>query len=98
MADKRGTPGKKAGKVSDTAFKDPLSDLGPLGAAIDGTDPLSMIAAESNAGLGSQKNRATSFVCVLNSVYQWVLLITLANSLDPDQARQLSGLIRVKTV
>ena len=64
MADKRGTPGKKAGKVSDTAFKDPLSDLGPLGAAIDGTDPLSMIAAESNAGLGSQKNRATSFVCV----------------------------------
>ena len=64
VAEKRGTPGKKTGKASDAVFKDPLSDLGPLGIAIDGTDPLSMIAAEANSGLGSKKNRTASFVSV----------------------------------
>ena len=73
VADKRGTPGKKSGKASDVPFKDPLSDLGPLGAAIDGSDPLSMFAAETNAGLGSKKNRASSFVSACNFAHSFNL-------------------------
>ena len=63
--EKRGTPGKKTNKASDII--DPLSNMGPLGAAIDGMDPLSMIAAEASSGLSSKKSRASSFVSLEKS-------------------------------
>ena len=59
VAEKRGTPGKKPAKTSDPVIPDPLSDMGPLGMAIEGTDPLSMIAAEVSI---TKKTRASSFV------------------------------------
>ena len=57
--EKRGTPGKKSTKTSDAVIADPLSDMGPLGIGIDGTDPLSMIAAEASS---TKKSRASSIV------------------------------------
>lgn len=69
MTEKRGTPGKKTGKTSDAAIIDPLSDMGPLGVSIDGTDPLSMIAAQADISKSSRKSRALSLVSFVGQFY-----------------------------
>ena len=61
--DKKGqskTVKKDAAKKPD--FIDPLSSLGPLGTALEGSDPLSMMSSSKfSSPLATEKTRSSSF-------------------------------------
>ncbi|XP_053393595.1 VPS35 endosomal protein-sorting factor-like isoform X2 [Mercenaria mercenaria] len=57
-ADKKGSASKKTPSKGSSIVSDPLSEMGPLGATLDGLDPLSAMAAEANR---TSKSRGLSF-------------------------------------
>lgn len=61
------------GKETSLGF-DPLSDMGPLGSALDGLDPLSAMAMQSQSA--TSKGRTSSYgVCKYLSLKHFDLII-----------------------
>ncbi|KAL4240173.1 hypothetical protein ACF0H5_000967 [Mactra antiquata] len=89
--DKKGSSSKKTpSKSSSSTIVDPLSDMGPLGSALDGTDPLSAMAAEANR---IAKVRGSSF----GESSAKVRAMSLDDSFEPWSAKRADILSRYTT-